>query len=1070
MKQRKKLSLVSNNKCKKCENYSCNVIYFQQDFKSWTSGNIYIDEFIKDTQLSAHHNIRNAIEWIPYKRIYDTKYIEKIGVFKANWIDGYIEYWDDINQKWEKAGKNMIITLKSLSNPKEITLDLMNKIKTVYEFYGITQDPQTKNYMMVLNEKCKKCNFVCNAIHFQQYFESWTSGNDDIDKFIQGIQLLAHENHNILNHKVFDVTLEWIPYNKLYNIKYIKKIGVYKANWIDGYINYWDNKYQNWRRYDQYMIITLKSLSNPKEITLDFMNEIKTDYEFYGLTQDPQTKNYMMVLNDKCKKCNYVCYAIYFQRNFESWTSGNSDINKFIQDAQLSAHNDLKEALEWIPYDRIYNIKYVEEICAFKANWIDGYITYWNHTIQSWRRNYKNMIITLKSLSYPKEITLDLMNEIKTDYLYYGITQDPQTKNYMMVLNEKCKKCNNVCYAIYFQRNFESWTSGNDDINKFIQDTQLSAHFDVKKALEWIPYDRFYDIEYIEKIGIFKANWIDGYINYWDNENHNWERYCEDMIITLKSLSNPKEITLDLMNEIKTDYEFYGITQDPITKNYMMVLSYFCNKCNFVCNAIHFQRNFKNWTSGNDDIDKFIQSAQLSAHGNYEVFKSALEWIPYKSFTNIEYIAKGGFGKVYRANWAYGYISRWNYENCDWVREGRNMLVALKSINSSKYVTLKFMNEITLHYRERINNNIIIGFYGITQDPKTNNYMMILHYAKNGSLRNYLDINYNELNWMGKIGHLHDIAKGLESIHNNNLIHRDLHIGNILHSGCLYITDMGLCKPADYNPLESANNNIYGVLPYVAPEILRKQNDYTKASDIYSFGIIMYELISGLPPYYDISHNEYLAIKICNGIRPRFNFKVPQLIVHLIKRCLDANPLNRPTTKEIAGILGKWKDEMFLSEVEIKKQIEEANRINNDLSTNSVPTTNLSYNTHSEAIYTSRLLNFSNLSEPKNSYDYYEQNDDIISMEFAVSLSQQIDISQLNINDDDFPELKNPDDNYEQIDNIIGVEFSASTSQQTDVTHNYKPKNSDYEQNNEEYLDSLQIDVSQLNINEDDKL
>ena len=145
----------------------------------------------------------------------------------------------------------------------------------------------------------------------------------------------------------------------------------------------------------------------------------------------------------------------------------------------------------------------------------------------------------------------------------------------------------------------------------------------------------------------------------------------------------------------------------------------------------------------------------------------------------------------------------------------------------------------------------------------------------------------------------------------------------------------------------------------------------------------MYEVISGLPPYYDISHDETLAIKICNGIRPKFNFKVPQLIVHLIKRCLDANPLNRPTTEEIAYVLDKWKGEIFMCRAELQKQIEEANKINNDLSINSVPTTNLSYNTHSEAIYTSGLLNFNNLPEPKNSDDYYEQNDNIISKEFS---------------------------------------------------------------------------------------
>src|SRR3954453_7386626 len=109
---------------------------------------------------------------------------------------------------------------------------------------------------------------------------------------------------------------------------------------------------------------------------------------------------------------------------------------------------------------------------------------------------------------------------------------------------------------------------------------------------------------------------------------------------------------------------------------------------------------------------------------------------------------------------------------------------------------------------------------------------------------------------------------------------------------------MGLCKPADYNALETIKNHTYGVLPYIAPEILRGQN-YTKASDIYSFGIIMYEVISGLPPYQDVCHDRNLAIRICQGLRPRFNIKVPHFIVHLIKKCLDANPLNRPTATKI---------------------------------------------------------------------------------------------------------------------------------------------------------------------------
>jgi hypothetical protein len=143
----------------------------------------------------------------------------------------------------------------------------------------------------------------------------------------------------------------------------------------------------------------------------------------------------------------------------------------------------------------------------------------------------------------------------------------------------------------------------------------------------------------------------------------------------------------------------------------------------------------------------------------------------------------------------------------------------------------------------------------------------------------------------------------------------------------------------------------------------------------------MYEIISGLPPYHDKRHDEILAIKICRGLRPRFDIKVPQLIVHFIKTCLDADPLNRPTAKTIKETLNQWN---YKPNEELRRQIKEAYEFNNNLPNNNVPVspTNLgSYKTHSEAIYTSRLLHYNNLPEPKNSDDYYdEQNDNIISM------------------------------------------------------------------------------------------
>ena len=105
--------------------------------------------------------------------------------------------------------------------------------------------------------------------------------------------------------------------------------------------------------------------------------------------------------------------------------------------------------------------------------------------------------------------------------------------------------------------------------------------------------------------------------------------------------------------------------------------------------------------------------------------------------------------------------------------------------------------------------------------------------------------------------------------------------------------------------------------------------------------------------------------------------------MHLIKRCLDANPLNRPTAEEVKDILWSWYKN---SDIKLTRQIKEAEEINNNLSTSNTTLPNslaLSYETHSEAIYTSRLLNFNNLLEPKNSDDYYKQNDNIISEEYS---------------------------------------------------------------------------------------
>jgi serine/threonine protein kinase len=102
--------------------------------------------------------------------------------------------------------------------------------------------------------------------------------------------------------------------------------------------------------------------------------------------------------------------------------------------------------------------------------------------------------------------------------------------------------------------------------------------------------------------------------------------------------------------------------------------------------------------------------------------------------------------------------------------------------------------------------------YGISQNPETKDYIIIMKYIHNGSLRKYLNNNYNKLNFRDKIKQLHDIVKGLNLIHKKKLVHKDFHSGNVLNdtvnkkfSGAYrnlnfircYITDLGLCRPVN---------------------------------------------------------------------------------------------------------------------------------------------------------------------------------------------------------------------------------------------------------------------------------
>jgi serine/threonine protein kinase len=269
----------------------------------------------------------------------------------------------------------------------------------------------------------------------------------------------------------------------------------------------------------------------------------------------------------------------------------------------------------------------------------------------------------------------------------------------------------------------------------------------------------------------------------------------------------------------------------------------------------------------------------------------------------------------------------------------------------------------------------ILKIYGISQNPNTNDYIMVLEYAEGGTFNNYLVKNHESFDWLKGLSALANIINGLNEIHQNHIVHRNFHIGNILftkmdpddkdyinynynHINDRYeacISDIGLFRKIG----DTDKTNIYGVMPYVAPEVL-KGKPYTRAADIYSFGMIMYVVATGKQPFANCAHDKSLILNIYSGVRPELNEKIaPKCYIDLMKKCWNLDPDNRPGSVEIKELIYLFYSLLNGScrtahHYEIRKQFEQSqeHRKENLLMIESNQLT-----THTQAIYTSRLLN-----------------------------------------------------------------------------------------------------------------
>ena len=156
---------------------------------------------------------------------------------------------------------------------------------------------------------------------------------------------------------------------------------------------------------------------------------------------------------------------------------------------------------------------------------------------------------------------------------------------------------------------------------------------------------------------------------------------------------------MDQLTNYKHKIDFLLISNDASSTQTVVKSKYKkkkCNECNKrrktldkshqICHVCYKLRKiFK--PSGNKVIDDFIRYTQI----NLTTVRGKMEFVPYEQFKNVEFIAEGGFSKIYKATWIDGPIS-WNKQ--DLYRYRPNYTVVLKKLNNSKNITSKELNEV----------------------------------------------------------------------------------------------------------------------------------------------------------------------------------------------------------------------------------------------------------------------------------------------------------------------------------------------------------------------------------------
>lgn len=260
----------------------------------------------------------------------------------------------------------------------------------------------------------------------------------------------------------------------------------------------------------------------------------------------------------------------------------------------------------------------------------------------------------------------------------------------------------------------------------------------------------------------------------------------------------------------------------------------------------------------------------------------------------IEEIGKGGMGRVYKA------------EDLKLART-----VAIKELVIGDLLEEDLKKEIVARFKREaqsaaaLNHPNIVTIFDVIEED--NRHYISMEYACGKTLKNLSDENYqytlNEL-----LDVLIQIASGMEHAHSKGIIHRDIKPDNIkiIEDNTIKIMDFGIASMENKKDGLTKRGALIGTLGYISPEQLYNSNLVDNRSDIFSFGVMLYEMFTKKLPFDGENIGEIIMnIMTANPLPPsKYNINIHPILEKMIMKCLDKDPEKRYNKfKEISSEL-----------------------------------------------------------------------------------------------------------------------------------------------------------------------